>query len=509
MSSTGQIRPHILFWLLAGLSILFVLPSARLWFQTPLTLIEFEFEYFLGLFANRDGDSQLAIIAADKLIHFFGFLFIGTVYALCVEEVRRHPDLYSWQFLILFSTLLCVTFTLAMPWVSPDVFFYIGMGWLDGHYGLSPYLHSMSVVPGFTSEEMFNNVYPGFLYGPTSYGPLFQWIAKGIALLSNGSEVVALALHKGLYLVVHAGASLLLIRLVPAASAKWVFVFFACNPLILFSILACTHNDHLMTLFVLLAFAMRQAKRPLLCGAALGAAFAIKYIPLLLLPLFLLDLLMDKTARVTVRERIGSVAALTGGFLITVMALYLLYPEGAIQFLRVMGIEHWLQHAGAGGNVSAGGIGVYRNSIYHLLAFSISYADQKIIFLAAYLLLLSWLMISAGRGNTFPLAGASLGSYLLYFLLLNQTNQEWYLTWIIPFIPLIGTAATRLFSYQMSAIFMPIIIFTIKNPPAGAFVANILGYMVILCFSALLLLRSLTTMNPDKLNPAWLPGWMK
>lgn len=509
MTTARQTRPLIWFWLLAGFSILFILPSARLWFENPLRLIEFEFEYFLGLFEDTAGDSQLAIIAADKLIHFFGFLFIGAIYALCVEEVRRHPDLYSWRFLILFSTLLCATFTLALPWVSPDVFFYIGIGWLDGHYGLSPYTHSMSVVPGFTTEEMFNNVYPGFLYGPTSYGPLFQWIAKGIAVLSNGSEVVALALHKGLYLVVHAAASLLLIRLVPATSAKWVFVFFACNPLILFSILACTHNDHLMTLFVLLAFTMRQAKRPLLCGAALGAAFAIKYIPLLLLPLFLLDLLMDKTARVRVRERISSVAALTSGFLLTVMALYLLYPEGALQFLRVMGIEHWLQNAGAGGHVNAGGIGVYRNSIYHLLIFSITYADQKIIFLAAYLLLLSWLLITARRGNSFPLAESALTCYLLYFLLLNQTNQEWYLTWIIPFIPLIGTAASRLFGYQMSAIFMPIIIFTIKNPPAVALVANILGYMVILCFSALLLLRSITAMNPEKLNHAWLPGWMK
>ncbi len=399
--------------------------------------------------------------------------------------------------------------TLAMPWVSPDVFFYIGMGWLDGHYGFSPYLHSMSVVPGFTTEEMFNNVYPGFLHGPTSYGPLFQWIAKGIALLSNGSELLALALHKALYLAVHAAASLLLIRLVPAASAKWVFIFFTCNPLILFSILACTHNDHLMTLFVLLAFTLRQANRPLLTGAALGAAFAIKYIPLLLLPLFLLDLVMDKTARVRVRERIGSVAALTGGFLLTLMALYLLYPEGALQFLRVMGIEHWLQHAGAEGNVSAGGIGVYRNSIYHLLLFSISYADQKVIFLAAYLILLSWLMITARQRNTFPLAGASLTAYLLYFLLLNQTNQEWYLTWIIPFIPLIGTAATRLFGYQISTIFMPIVIFTINNPTSVALVANILGYMVILCFSALLIVRLITARNTDQRNPAWLPGWMK
>ena len=488
-------RQLLSFLVLVGFSILFILPSARLWFQQPLQLIEFEFEYFLGLFANLEIESQLLVIAADKLIHFFGFLLIGVLYAICVEQVRRDPHLYSWKFLIGFATILCAAFTLAMPWVSPDVFFYIGMGWLDGHYGLSPYLHKMSEIPGFQTEEMFQNVYPGFLHGPTSYGPLFQWLARWIAILSGGNELVALALHKVLYLIIHGIACLFMVRLVPAADAKCTFLFFACNPLILFSILACSHNDHLMTLMVLAAFVLRQAKRPLLCGVALGAAFTIKYLPILLLPLFFLDLMIDRGTSAPWRQRLFQGLYLGVGFITAVLAIYSLYPEGALQFIRIIGLEHWVQPGGLANGGGGGGIGVYRNSIYHLLP-TLNYAEMKFLFLSAYAALLALLVVRAQVNKPIPLAGASLACYLIYFLTLNQTNQEWYLTWIIPFIPLIGTPESRRFAYQISAIFMPVIIFTIKNPPAVSLVANVIGYMIILCFSVILILRSMAIQKP-------------
>lgn len=488
-------RQLLSFWVLAGFSILFILPSARLWFQQPLQLIKFEFEYFLGLFTNLDMESQLSVIAADKLIHFFGFLLIGVLYAICVEQVRRDPHLYSWRFLTGFAAILCGAFTLAMPWVSPDVFFYIGMGWLDGHYGLSPYLHKMSEIPGFYAEEMFQNVYPGFLHGPTSYGPLFQWLAKWIAILSGGNELLALALHKVLYLIIHGIACLIIVRLVPVADKKWTFFFFACNPLILFSILACSHNDHLMTLLVLTAFMLRQANRPLLCGAALGAAFTIKYLPILLLPLFFLDLMIDRGTSAPWRQRLFQGLYLGAGFMLTILAIYSLYPEGALQFIRIVGLEHWLQVEGTAIGGSSGGIGVYRNSIYHLLH-TVNYAEMKAFFLTIYAAFLAWLVVRAQVNKPISLASASLACYLIYFLTLNQTNQEWYLTWIIPFVPLIGTPESRRFAYQISAIFMPVIIFTIKNPPAVSLVANVIGYMIILCFSIILFLRSMAIQKP-------------
>jgi hypothetical protein len=185
--------------------------------------------------------------------------------------------------------------------------------------------------------------------------------------------------------------------------------------------------------------------------------------------------------------------------MLTVLAFYSLYPEGALQFIRIIGLDHWLLAGGSATSGEGGGIGVYRNSIYFLLQ-TVSYAEMKAFYLAAYAALLAWLVVRAQVNKPISLASASLACYLIYFLTLNQTNQEWYLTWIIPFIPLIGTAESRRFAYQISAVFMPVIIFTIKNPPAVALVANVIGYMIILCFSIILLLRSMAIQNPPVLG---------
>jgi len=181
--------------------------------------------------------------------------------------------------------------------------------------------------------------------------------------------------------------------------------------------------------------------------------------------------------------------------MLTILAIYSLYPEGALQFIRIVGLEHWLQVEGTAIGGSSGGIGVYRNSIYHLLH-TVNYAEMKAFFLTIYAAFLAWLVVRAQVNKPISLASASLACYLIYFLTLNQTNQEWYLTWIIPFVPLIGTPESRRFAYQISAIFMPVIIFTIKNPPAVSLVANVIGYMIILCFSIILFLRSMAIQKP-------------
>ncbi|MCC6133518.1 MAG: DUF2029 domain-containing protein [Acidobacteria bacterium] len=482
------------FWLLAALSVLFVLPSARLWFQRPLRVTAYEFEYFLGLFLPPDEDLRLAVILTGRMIHFLGFLVIGLLYAVCAEKVRKGPEMYSWRFLVGVSAVLCVAFTIAMPWVSPDIFFYIGTGWLDGHYGMSPYLHTMSEVPGFRSEEMFQNVYPGFLFGPTTYGPLFQLLAKWVSLLSGGSEIAALALHKTVYLAAHGVASFLLTRLVPLGSAKWAFFFYACNPLNLFSILTCAHHDHLINVLVILAFVLRQASRPLLSGAALGTAFSIKYVPVLLLPLFFLDLAVNGRTRESVGGRAGRAFVLVLGFLLAAGVWYVFYPEAAKPFLRAVGVDQWLQGSGTIG--SGGGIGVYRNSIYYLVPFIrgvfpsfryIRYENMTLVLLLAYGVYLVWILLKSWKAGRFPLPEASLVFFLFYFLVLNQTNQEWYLTWILGFLVLVGSEAAIRFGYRISILFLPLVIFTVKNTPAVEYLVNAIAYLVLLGFSVVLL----------------------
>ena len=493
----GYRLPFFPFWLLAGISVLFVLPSFRLWFQRPLRLTVFEFDYFLGLFMPANLDLRLAIIQFGRLIHCFGFLLIGWLFVLCVERVRKDPDQFSWRSLILFAVILCITFTIAMPWVSPDIFYYIGTGWLDGHYGLSPYLHTMTEVPQFGEEEMFQNVHPPFLAGSTAYGPLFQLLDKGLSVASGGRELFALGLHKILYFFAHAASCFVLLRLVPASESKWSFLFFACNPLILFSILTCVHNDHIMTFFLLTAFWCLAAGRPFLAGVALGTAFSVKYIPLLLLPLFFLDLALDRGRKRSFGRRLGLAFGMTVGFLCTVVAFHCLYPEAARQFLRLIGFDPWLSESGSIAS-GGGGIGVYRNSIYHLIPFlysifpgfwPIGYDQMKIVLVAIFSLTIAWLVVRSWRRGKFPLMEASLSFFLFYFLVLNQTNQEWYLTWILAFIPMIGTEPVLRFGYRISVLFLPLVIFTVKNMALVESLTNALVYVLVLLFSVPVLVQ--------------------
>jgi hypothetical protein len=231
-----------------------------------------------------------------------------------------------------------------------------------------------------------------------------------------------------------------------------------------------------------------------LSGVALGTAFSVKFVPILLFPLFFLDLVVDSRRKDSVRGRIGLALAMTGGFLLAAIAFHAFYPEAARQFLRIVGLDQWIQGAGTFG--SGGGINNYRNSIYFLVPFIrgvfpsfhyIRYENMTLVLLLVYCVYLLWLLVRSWKAERFPLLESSLAFFLFYFLILNQTNQEWYLTWIIAFLPLIGTEDATRFGYRISILFLPLIIFTVKNTPAVEYLINAIAYLVILCFSVLLL----------------------
>ena len=69
-----------------------------------------------------------------------------------------------------------------------------------------------------------------------------------------------------------------------------------------------------------------------------------------------------------------------------------------------------------------------------------------------------------------------------YFLTLNSSNHEWYLTWLFgPALVGAGVAADKL-SVRLSAWFMPLVIFTAKNPTHVLWAANVALYLLLLAF---------------------------
>ena len=356
MVSEVQEYDRKLKWLLAAYVIalsLLVSVSTRLWWQSPLNLTAHEFDYFLGLFASSESGQAHIWLARGRMLHFGGCLIVGMLYFALVTQLARNPQALRKRGIAGYSALVSLIFAVGMPWVSPDVFFYIGKGWAESHYGASPYLVPINHLPGYQADEMFANIYPGFLGTAAGYGPLFQKAAEVIAALSGGNEKLALALHKAINFGLHGACSVLVYRLAPAPFARVAGFSYAVNPLIGFSVLTSAHNDHWMNMFMLLALLALSRRHWTWTGIALGAAFGVKYFPLVYFPILGLAALVQQSEERAITQRITDASRFVVGFLATITGSFLLlYPEALPDFA---------------GTLSSGGASVYRNSIYHFV----------------------------------------------------------------------------------------------------------------------------------------------
>lgn len=496
---TGPRAGRRLGWLFAAYLaavLLTMAVSARLWWQSPLNLTAHEFDYFLGLFEGSGPRVAAERVLQGRLVHLLLFGVLGALYAALLLRLSRQSDVVSLRCIGAGSALIALAFAIGMPWVSPDVFFYIGTGWVDAHYGLNPYRYAMTQVPGYANDPMFANVFPLFLDGRTSYGPLFQKLAAGLAWLSGGSDKLALALHKAFYLGLHAAASLLVYWLAPPNWRKAALFGYAANPLILFSLVTCAHNDHLMNVSVLAALWLLQRDRMLAAGLALGTAFSLKYFPLVFLPVLLaMALLQHAQARLAWRDLRGPVL-LGGGFVLAVLALQRLYPASTEHVSYLLST----------------GVGVYRSSLFHLIdaltrhvlpaLFGIPEAlitrqdlggTLRLAYMALYALL-CWRYWPRLRCAPFQ-AGVELclAVTLLYFLLVNTSNQEWYLTWLMGFAFMLPGEAARSLALRLSVAYVPLVIYTVRGDRPVVFAANLALYLLLLACAWLYMRRGVDT----------------
>ena len=348
-STVAHPAPALRRWAVAYgvLALLTMAVSARLWWASPLRLTRFEFDYFLGLF---DGTPwAVDAVLWGRILQAVWMAGLGVLYLGLVRRLTVAPEAWSNRSVVRCIAALSLVFALGLPWVSPDVFYYIGTGWLEAHYGLNPYVDVMARVPGAATEAMFANVFAPFLQGVTPYGPVFQKLAAAVALLSGGHEKLALALFKGVFLALHAGNCWLVYQLAPAAWRRVALLAYGANPLILFSVLTCAHNDHLTNFCVLAALLLLRRGGWFGAGAALGAAFSCKYFPVVFLPAFVAAAWCQ--ARREGRPPVGPSLRLLAGFAAVALGAQLVYPGSVAKFT----------------SMASSGFDVYRNSVHHLI----------------------------------------------------------------------------------------------------------------------------------------------
>ena len=168
--------------------------------------------------------------------------------------------------------------------LSTDVYTYWDYARISTVHGGNPYEDEPSEYP----EDPAYPLMGSYWYDTTSvYGPGFTLASEGHAAVVRDSAGAAAWLYRGL----GAAAMVALVLLAARLSSRPAFAaaFVGWNPLLAVHFAGGGHNDAWMMVFVLAALALAAAGRPALAGASWALAIALKWVPLLFLPLRLLE----------------------------------------------------------------------------------------------------------------------------------------------------------------------------------------------------------------------------
>lgn len=204
------------------------------------------------------------------------------VFGFAVVFVRRHPPPVS-RVLLLAAAIQLLP--LAAPlMLSTDVWSYWNAGRLSVAHGANPY----SVVPGaLPGEPSLAFVPEAWRDEPTKYGPVFTVLSQAVAAIAGGDATAAAWLFRLLAGVQMVVLTALVARLAPRAAFGAAFV--GWNPVFAIQFAGSGHNDVLMTTLVVLALLAARKGAGAIAGVSWILAILVKWLPLAILPLQLLE----------------------------------------------------------------------------------------------------------------------------------------------------------------------------------------------------------------------------
>ena len=229
-----------------------------------------------------------------------------------------------------------------------------------------------------------------------------------------------------LYRVLGATAMIVLVLLAARLSPRPAFAaaFVGWNPLLAVHFAGGGHNDAWMMAFVLGALALAAAGRPFLAGLAWAAAIVIKWVPLLFLPLRLLE------ARTTGRR--------------------LDHRGLALGFVVIVAIATWrygLSWLGAAGPLASN---LAEDRAWYAIPVRIASPGLPEglvvgVFAAAFVVAYAWLLREAWRGR----ARLALTAGLL--LVCTSWLVPWFAVWAVPLAAVEEDRTARILALALSA----------------------------------------------------------
>lgn len=243
-----------------------------------------------------------------KLTHHSAFGFIAyiigigvlfTVYRLLLKLLKGEKE--NIHFVLLGGIFFAVILIFSYPQTAIDMFVYAIRSRAWARYGLDPFSTILTAMP---ASDPWLGLAGEWADAASPYGPIWEWLSLGAYHLSGRGYLAHLFALKILSVLAYAGSAWLLYRILLSLRPKWAVTgtaFFAWNPLVLLEGVQNAHNDLTMVFFFLLSIwgfvhlmDREQNKRKMVYAIVFITSFAasilVKFIPLLILPFFLLGL---------------------------------------------------------------------------------------------------------------------------------------------------------------------------------------------------------------------------
>jgi hypothetical protein len=270
------------------------------------------------------------------------FALMLAAYGLLLRAAARGGTV-SLRALLGATVLASAPLVLSDLLLSRDLYSYILYGRMQVLYGGNPYVN----VPMDHPDPFLLYASSSWRYVPSAYGPLWNllsipitWVAEGL----GGSMAVYLLVYKAVQAGVHLGNVVLIHGITRRLRPGWetfAAVAFGFNPLMLGESAWNGHNDPVLLLCLLGGLAAYQRGRPRLGLLLLVLSVFVKWVTLVVLPLYLLLLLRQARSRREQLGWVGGAAALGLAVAVLTFAPYWRGPDTLLEmrqqvFLKFM-----------------------------------------------------------------------------------------------------------------------------------------------------------------------------
>jgi alpha-1,6-mannosyltransferase len=383
-----------------------LLAYAFLWLQ-PLWLGRFEPFHGPALYIGTilgytsSGFQQFALASVVPSL-----LYLAALLLLPRVPLRRAmPTIVAVT--VLAPLLLLTTY----PALAADVYGYLMYGRIVSEHGGNPYIDTANLFP---TDPYYPPVGGDWRDYPAPYGPLWVWVSALVTWLTGGQQLAALLSIKLIVIAAHLGVAALvwlLARDITGSErrAAWALLAYGWSPLAITHFALDAHNDAPMLLFLLAALWIMRRQRPDLAFPALTLAVLVKFVPLLLAPLFLL------AARQQPRRALAGAAVSLG--LVVIIFAPLWQGSDTIDGVREQS-------------------GLMTSSPISLLHLYVNDAWLRPLSLAVFglgYLLIIWRLHS--------LEARSYAVVVLYYVALSSWTKGWYFTWALALGAVLGGPA--------------------------------------------------------------------